>query len=222
MKDKKIKAVLFDLDGVLVDACDWHYEALNLALEEVAQDRIEREEHDAVFNGLPTRIKLDMLVKAGRIAPDQIAEINQRKQQLTKQVIQEKDYYNGDPARPGKLRNDKLIALMRLLRANGIRVGCVTNCIHETAVIMLDKTGILSEMEVFITSDMVKTGKPHPEGYWTAMSELGVLPTETIIVEDSPKGKEGVKNSGAHLLEVENAKGLTWLKVAARIIECER
>ena len=57
----KIECILFDLDGVLVDACDWHYEALNSSLISFGFSPITREEHLHKYNGLPTKIKLEML-----------------------------------------------------------------------------------------------------------------------------------------------------------------
>jgi beta-phosphoglucomutase-like phosphatase (HAD superfamily) len=56
----KIKAIIFDLDGVLVDATEWHYEALNRALGLFGYT-IARYEHLTTYNGLPTRKKLEML-----------------------------------------------------------------------------------------------------------------------------------------------------------------
>ena len=56
-----IEAILFDLDGVLVDACDWHYESLNSALISSGYNPISREDHIEKFNGLPTKVKLSML-----------------------------------------------------------------------------------------------------------------------------------------------------------------
>ena len=58
----KIKAVLFDMDGVLIDAKDWHYEALNKALGLFGIE-ISRYDHLATFDGLPTKVKLQMLSK---------------------------------------------------------------------------------------------------------------------------------------------------------------
>ncbi len=55
-----IKLILFDLDGVLVEAQDWHYEALNRALELFGMP-ISRYDHLSTYNGLPTRKKLEML-----------------------------------------------------------------------------------------------------------------------------------------------------------------
>ncbi|RLR17256.1 HAD family phosphatase, partial [Sodalis-like symbiont of Bactericera trigonica] len=56
----KIKAVIFDMDGVLIEAKDWHYDALNKALNLFGLD-ITRQEHQTVYDGLPTKHKLIML-----------------------------------------------------------------------------------------------------------------------------------------------------------------
>ena len=57
---KLIKAILFDMDGVLVDAKDWHYFTLNKALEEYGYF-ISIEDHVKIFDGLSTAKKLEML-----------------------------------------------------------------------------------------------------------------------------------------------------------------
>ena len=56
----KIKAVIFDMDGVLIDAKDWHYEALNKALRLFGLE-ITRSEHETTYDGLPTKDKLEIL-----------------------------------------------------------------------------------------------------------------------------------------------------------------
>ena len=53
-----VKLVIFDMDGVLVDACDWHKGALNKALLELCNYQISEKDHYSIFNGLPTKTKL--------------------------------------------------------------------------------------------------------------------------------------------------------------------
>lgn len=205
-----IKAILFDLDGVLIDACEWHYEALNRALSEIASTQITRDEHVSTFNGLPTRTKLKILIEQGRVQEDQVDDIYRLKQQYTIDVISEciqRDY--------------KKRAMLHMLRLDGIKIGCVTNCIRQTAELMLEKSFLFGELDVLISNQDVSMPKPHPEGYWKAMSALGVLAGETIIVEDSPNGKDAARAAGANLLEVENAQEVTWRKIARRIEDLE-
>ena len=68
-----IKVILFDLDGVLVDACEWHYLALNRALKECGLSEISEQDHVKKFNGLPTRVKLKMM----NISDNDITKINE-------------------------------------------------------------------------------------------------------------------------------------------------
>ena len=66
-----IKLVIFDLDGVLVDACEWHRAALNEALYEVCNYKISMDDHHSVFNGIPTKVKLQKLTEWGVILESQ-------------------------------------------------------------------------------------------------------------------------------------------------------
>ena len=65
-----VQMVIFDLDGVLVDACEWHRAALNEALREVCNYEISLEDHYNKFNGLPTKVKLDALTEMHVLSKD--------------------------------------------------------------------------------------------------------------------------------------------------------
>ena len=80
-----VECILFDLDGVLVDACDWHYLALNSALESIGIDKISRDDHITTYNGLPTKVKLEML----GLHEDECALVWKLKQDYTLGIIKE-------------------------------------------------------------------------------------------------------------------------------------
>ena len=82
-----IKAILYDLDGVLVDATEWHYESLNEALKEISGFEISRQEHVSTFNGLPTMRKLDILFQQKRILKNDFDSIWSLKQEKTNEII---------------------------------------------------------------------------------------------------------------------------------------
>ena len=189
-----IKAILFDLDGVLVDACEWHYEALNQALFTIYGEKIERDEHIETFNGLPTRKKLETLFEQGRIERNQFQNIWNLKQLLTEDIIR----------KHAKI-DDRKVEMLTKLIADGYKVGCVTNSIRQSAELMLKKTGQLDFLSVLITNEDVENPKPDPEGYTKAMAQLICCPTQTLIVEDSSKGQLAAQLSDAHLLKVKNA-----------------
>lgn len=192
------KAVLFDLDGVLVDACDWHYEALNRALYEVAEYKISREDHESTYNGLPTKVKLNMLIEEGILHEKDLESISDLKQKFTMEVINELC-----------TRDQEKVDMVLALKSSGWKVACVTNSIRKTTKLMLSKTGILHYMDVIITNEDIAKAKPDPEGYIKALKLLEADPDLSIIVEDSPKGLEAAYGTGCEVIEVENATQVT-------------
>lgn len=176
----KVDAVLFDLDGVLVDACDWHYHALNHALVDAGYLAISRNDHLSKYNGLPTKVKLKMLG-----IPEGLAEkINSAKQEHTLSTIR----------KTAKVMPEKL-ELHEHLKSKGIKIACVTNSIKETATEMLRHTGQLEYIDLLVSNEMVKDNKPSPECYNIAVEKLGIDPKFCVCVEDSPKGIEAAKSS---------------------------
>ena len=82
-----IELVVFDLDGVLVDACEWHKSALNYALKKVSNYEISAKDHQNIFNGIPTRVKLKKLTDMGHISEQDHKQINDIKQLKTMEII---------------------------------------------------------------------------------------------------------------------------------------
>ena len=81
-----IKAVIFDMDGVLIEAKDWHYEALNRALRLFGFE-ISRYDHQTTFDGLPTKRKLQILSTVDNL-PEQLHDfINDMKQRYTMEIV---------------------------------------------------------------------------------------------------------------------------------------
>lgn len=191
----KINLVMFDLDGVLVDACDWHYDALNFALIDFGFDVIKKTEHESKFNGLPTKVKLDMLN-----IPNEISEkINKRKQDYTLDIIKKST----------KIMDEK-IELHSFLKKNNIKIACVTNSIKQTAIQMLKSTGQLEYMDFICSNEDVQNNKPSPDGYNFCIQKFQIDPSECLCVEDSPKGVQAAKASDAkYIWIVKNAKQVT-------------
>lgn len=193
-----LKLVIFDLDGVLVDACEWHRVALNEALQEICQYEISLEDHYNTFNGIPTKIKLNKLSELGVLSEAQHAAVYERKQAKTIEIIN----------REAPLRQEKIDLLM-WLRDSDIPIACFTNSIRETAMLMLQKTGIIEYFDYILTNEDVSLAKPHPEGYLHVLEYFNVSPQSALIVEDSPKGLEAAYASGCRVLKVGNPDDVT-------------
>ena len=202
---KPISCVLFDLDGVLVDATEWHYEALNRALHLFGFE-ISRYEHLAGYNGLPTRRKLEMLsVEKGLPVAihgmlNRLKQIYTRDEILTKcRPVFEKEY------------------MLHRLRRDGYRLACCSNSIRETLELMIRCSGIESCFEFLVSNEDVKTPKPDPEIYLAALERLGVTPAECVIVEDAPHGVEAARRSGAHVCQVSGFPEVDYFRVREAI-----
>jgi len=188
--------VIFDLDGVLVDACEWHRIALNKALYEVSGYEIPIEEHHSEFNGRPTRVKLSKLVDRGIIEEKDIDAVYALKQKFTIETIEESAH-----------RRQEKVDLMLWLKEKDFLIACFTNSIRETAELMLKKTGVFEMLDMIVTNEDVKNPKPDPEGYLKIMKKLRVYPDNVIIVEDSPTGlKAAVDSTAGTVVEVSGPK----------------
>jgi len=200
------KLILFDLDGVIVDTKDIHYKALNDAISLVDPKYIITEaEHVSRYDGLKTRTKLNMLSEEKGLPYTDHQKIYDKKQQLT--------IYHFSQI----LTNEKMIEIFKFLRKEGYMVGCCTNCIRRTALVALAKVGVIEYLDVIMTNDDVKNAKPHPEIYWNAMSIMGCLPEETLIIEDSPQGLLAATRSKAEVIRVKNSSDVTLEKIKSKL-----
>lgn len=188
------KLVIMDLDGVLIDSRELHYEALNEALRKVGEEYvITRDEHLSKYDGLNTTKKLKMLTEDKGLPAQFYDQIWNDKQHATFQLI------------PRCPKNSSAKYTMEQLKLHGWKVAVASNSIRETVRIALDSLGVLGLVDYYVSNEDVKYTKPYPEMYWKCMISVGALPKNTIIVEDSHIGREGALNSGGHLYPVKDA-----------------
>lgn len=207
--DKKIKAVLFDMDGVLIDAKDWHYEALNRALGLFGIE-ISKWDHLHTFDGLPTSVKLKLLSERYYLPEELHPFINQLKQIYTTDLIYQKCYpmFHHEYA-------------LSQLRKSGYRVAVCSNSIRQTVTMMMDRANLYSYLDLIVSNEDVKNAKPDPEMYQVAMEKLGVKPFECVVVEDNPNGIQAGRASGAYVLEVSSVYDVNLENIMRKIEECE-
>lgn len=205
----KIKAVLFDMDGVLIDAKDWHYEALNKALG-LFGIGISRYDHLHTFDGLPTKVKLEMLGEQYYLPRELHGFINQVKQKYTMEIIEQK-------CRP-MFHHEYALSK---LHNSGYRIAVCSNSIRSTIEAMMKKAELSEYIDVIISNEDVKRAKPDPEMYTAAINRFNVLPSECIVVEDNPNGIAAGKASGANVLEVAAVYDVNFDNIMNMIRKCE-
>lgn len=206
----RISCVLFDLDGVLVDATDWHYLALNRALGLFGFD-ISRYEHLSDYNGLPTRRKLQMLTIEKGLPAALHNTLSRLKQVYTRDEILAK-------CRPVF---EKEYMLSRL-RKEGYRLAVCSNSIRESLQMMVHQSGLDDYFEFLVSNEDVSKPKPDPEIYLKAIARMGTTPPETLIVEDSPHGLEAARRSAAHICQVSGFADVEYFRVRSAIDRAER
>ncbi len=205
----KIKAVIFDMDGVLIDARDWHYDALNKALSLFGYS-INRFDHLVTYDGLPTRKKLEMLTLE-RGLPDALHDfINELKQIYTLEMVHTK-------CKPVFYHE---YALSKL-KASGYHLALASNSVRSTVELMMNKSGLAGYMDFLMSNQDVQHSKPHPEIYSKSIERMGLLPHECLILEDNQNGIKAARASGAHVMIVGSVEDVNLENIMRQIAAAE-
>lgn len=206
----KIKAVIFDMDGVLIDAKDWHYEALNMALHTFGLE-ISRHEHLTTYDGLSTKHKLEMLSEIYHLPKSLHGFVNDLKQRYTMDMVH-------------KLCKPTFIHQYALsnLRLDGYRLAVASNSVRDSVDVMMRKSNLMQYLEFFLSNQDVTKSKPDPEIYETAISRMELLPRECVVVEDNENGIRAARAAKANVLVVEDVSDVTYQRIKQFISEVEK
>jgi len=207
---KKIKAILFDMDGVLIEAKDWHYEALNKALDLFGLP-ISRYEHLVTYDGLPTVRKLEMLSLERGLPRGLHRFLNDIKQRYTLEIA----FARCKPVFYHEY------ALSRL-KAEGYIIAVCSNSVRKSIEVMMEKAALLKYVDFILSNQDVTHSKPHPEMYLKAIKRTGLQADECLIVEDNEKGIKAAYASGGHVLEVASIEDVNFQNITLRIREIEK
>jgi HAD superfamily hydrolase (TIGR01509 family) len=202
-----IQAIIFDMDGVLIDAKEWHYEALNRALSLFGYE-ISRYDHLITYDGLPTSDKLKMLALEYGLPEKLHGFINELKQQYTMEFVHTR-------LRPIFTHE---YALSRL-KQDGYRLAVASNSIRDTVEVMMRQSGLSGYLEFLLSNQDVSKAKPDPEIYSAAIARLGLSPTECLVVEDNRNGVQAARSAGAHVMEVSDVYDVSYENITAHIKE---
>ncbi len=195
------------MDGVLIDAREWHYESLNDALECFGQ-KITREEHLIRFDGLPTRDKLKILSSEGRCPRRLHGLINKLKQKFTINHILRKCGPNFQHE----------YALSRF-KKEGYKIALASNSIRDTVNLMMSRSELEKYLDLTMTANDVEKSKPNPEIYITTISKLNLKPSECLIIEDNHHGIIAAEGAKAHVLKVNNVLEVNYNNISNKIRE---
>ena len=200
-----IKAIIFDMDGVLIDAREWHYHSLNSALELFGYT-INRYEHLFAYDGLSTRKKLEILTVDHGFPRGLHEFINRMKQAYTMKYI----FNDCQPVFQHEYALSKL-------KEDGYKLAVASNSIRRTVEVMMEKSLLAPYLDFMLSNEDVSSPKPDPEIYKVAIKKLDLQPEECVIVEDNENGRKAARASGAHLMPVRNPNDVCYTNIKSFI-----
>lgn len=196
---KKLKAVIFDMDDLMVDSAAVHQKVFEKVLNKYgaslsnAKNPLTKEEItdwygrkiSDIFVGLHKKYKLE-----GKTTPEQMNnEFNEMLLPIFEQDVQEM---------PGVR---EVIGVLK----NKYRLALASSAKKAKIAIVLEKLSASDAFEVIISGeDEIKNGKPAPDIYLKTAEKLGLDPSECVVLEDAKNGVEAAKAAGMHVIGVHN------------------
>ncbi len=181
----RIKAFIFDLDGVLVDTAEYHYRGWKRLADEEGLP-FDRKANEAL-RGISRRESLLLIFKDRNLPEDKIQEMMERKNRYYVEFIQE---ITPADMLPGARE------LLLEIRSAGLK-SAIGSASKNTCQV-LDRLGITSLFEAISDGYSVANPKPAPDLFLHAAAQLGYSPTECVVVEDAMAGIQAAQAGGFH------------------------
>jgi HAD superfamily hydrolase (TIGR01509 family) len=201
-----IKAIFFDLDGVLFEGCKFHRDLFLMTIEQFGIKEVDEKYHNTYLEGLSTRQKIDILIEKGLLFSKNKMDFFDIKQNLTEIAL------SSEP-KPNKY----LISILQLLKNKGYKLVCVSNSVLNTVHKCLYLSGINKLFDTVYGNESSANPKPSPEPYLNAFQKEGIDPNEVLILEDSVYGRTAAYASGAHVLSIVDPMDTTHDKILKAI-----
>lgn len=205
LTDFDVKAVIFDLDGTLVDNNEYHLQTWKHYLKEEGID-ISDENYNAHVNGRTNKDAIEYIY--GR----KMSDAEAMEYTLEKEAIYRKIY------QPFIKPVEGLIPFLESLDKMRVPIGMATSGIQVNIDFMFDHIPIKKYFKVIVNSAHIKNGKPDPEIYLKAASLLNIDPENCLVFEDAAVGIQSAKAAGMKVIAIDTTQPHHELKQADRII----
>ena len=204
MKLNNLKAVLLDMDGVVVDGMPFHLRAWKEAFSAVG---IEVEDIDVYkregMDGMETVQEISR-EKGVPLTPEVQKRVNESKNRILNEIFQVR-FISGS------------LELIRKLKARGFKLALVTGTRGEVVRRIL-REGLEGYFDVVITAESVERKKPAPDPYLKAVEELGLKKEECLVIENAPAGIVSAKRAGIRCLAITTSLPESFLTEADAIL----
>ena len=189
-----IKAVIFDLDGVIVTTDDCHYQGWQRMADE--EGIHFSREHNERLRGVSRMQSLEILLEQSPRAysEEEKVALASRKNAYYRELI---EALTGEDLLPGAM------ALMEELRARGIKLAIASSSKNSPTI--LERVGLADYFDACADGNDIQHSKPDPEVFLLAAERLGIAPEDCLFVEDAEAGVEGGVAAGMKVLAVGSA-----------------
>lgn len=187
-------AVVFDLDGVVLDAKELHRK---LFLEALADSGliVDEEFHETNLEALSSKQKISKLIQMKLLSAEAGPVVDKMKQKLTMEKIGE-----------APLTVPWMKELFSFVKSKGLGLGMCSNSVRNTVVKGLQDHDLLHYFDAIISNEDVVCQKPHPEPYVMSAARLGTVPSKLIVFEDSKVGVRAAHAAGCIVVPVFDPK----------------
>jgi len=199
-----VKAILWDLDGVLVNSMEFHYRAYSEILSQRGVE-LSREEYLKEMIGLRNYTILRRVLD---LPNEEILRLAEQKEEAFRRLV--KGHVQPLPG---------AAELVRRAREGGIKQAIVSSTPRANIELMLQSLGLYECFEVIVGEEDAERGKPDPEGFALAASKLGVPPEECVVIEDAPEGIAAGKAAGMRCIGVTTTRPAEKLSQAELVVE---
>ncbi len=182
-------AVIFDMDGTVMNSEIWHHEAWNHMVQEFGCPKLPVELLLA-YGGLPTLKISNNIIERYKLSADPEAMSKRKVELYLNEYMQRAEPF------------EKIASLLKDLHAQGKRIAIATSSHEPEAKFLLNKAGLMPFIDALVTGDMVTNGKPNPDIYLLASSKLNTTPADCLVFEDTVVGMQGIKNAKMDAVKV--------------------
>lgn len=206
LDDFDAKAVIFDLDGTLIDNNSYHLKSWKKYLENIGRN-ISDEEYNENFNGRTNKDVIEYIYGAN-LSDEDILKYSLEKEALYREIYQ-----------PFIEPVKGLITLLEILQSKNIPMAIATSGIQPNIDFMFEHLPVKKYFKVIVNSSHIKKGKPDPEIYIKTASLLGVDPKNCLVFEDAVVGINSAKTAGMKVIAIATTHPKEELKGADMIID---
>lgn len=193
----KIKAVLFDMDGLMIDSEPLHFLAYQKVFSKYGKNFTVEENTKRYIGISDVDCAKDMVVRFNLPIPAE--QLLEEKRQVYKEIIK-----NQLVAQPG------LSKLLTSLLKNDYKIAIASSSTLEDIKAVIKGLNISSQIDEYASSEEVKNGKPAPDVYLLAAKKLKVKPSDCLVLEDTPRGAQAGKSAGMKVFAIPSQYTKDW------------